>query len=329
MYSKLKRKQIAFTCVKFILVIALLSLSLPSILHADPGQPDPETSAVRGALQSKQQRAKQVRATGRQVFTSGDIEIATSLVHASIYGLENVVRILVQAGCDVDYCDTKGRAPLTTAVYNGHAEIVLMLLQAGANTESRSDNGATPLMIAAQMNEKEAAEMLVAEGADVNAWDYTGLSPLIWAVVSGSVDIVNLLIENGANINEFDAVGWMALDYAIHLQDQAMIPILSDATLACMGVSFSGGSGDSINNPVVICGDLSMENCARAEFLWLLRNCPEWRFLECVKLIGKEIGHIDRVRCEASDGERWIYFDIGNVVAGNKPAPRRSSSGEG
>ena len=74
----------------------------------------------------------------------------TALHHASEYGLTEGVRYLcVERGADVNKSTTGwGNTPLTLASRNGNVEAVRVLLEAGADVNKRDSEGRTPLYIA-------------------------------------------------------------------------------------------------------------------------------------------------------------------------------------
>ena len=78
------------------------------------------------------------------------------------------MRLLVEAGADVNAQDVSGRPPLSTAISDANAEIVRLLVELGA---------------------------------DVNAQDRSGHPPLYTAILGGNAEIVRLLIELGADVN--------------------------------------------------------------------------------------------------------------------------------
>ncbi|XP_015921462.2 ankyrin repeat and SAM domain-containing protein 6 [Parasteatoda tepidariorum] len=75
----------------------------------------------------------------------------TPLMVASVLGLYDVANILISHGASLHIQDTeKGWTALTHAVFNGHFEIVKLLLDAGANVNICATNGCTALDLAKQ-----------------------------------------------------------------------------------------------------------------------------------------------------------------------------------
>eukprot|EP00435_Cladocopium_sp_Y103_P044372 s837_g12.t1 len=79
-----------------------------------------------------------------------------------------------------------------------------LLLEAGAEIDARTVGDAAPLHAAAQSGHLEAVRFLVHNGAQKNLpSDIGGYSPLFLAVFNDHVDIARFLVEEGANKDEF------------------------------------------------------------------------------------------------------------------------------
>ena len=97
-------------------------------------------------------------------------------------GLEEIVRLLISAGADVNTKDEFGVAPLAGAARFGHTRIISRLLDAGAEIDATSQMGWTALMNAAYGGEADAARLLVDRGADVSISDgnHTAMNLAEW-----------------------------------------------------------------------------------------------------------------------------------------------------
>ena len=74
---------------------------------------------------------------------------ATALFQASRFGDIAIVRVLLEAGADVDARFLKtGATPIMTALLNGHTAVVKELLDNGANIQATSTDGTTLLHFA-------------------------------------------------------------------------------------------------------------------------------------------------------------------------------------
>jgi hemoglobin len=105
------------------------------------------------------------------VRSAGDRTPLYSLANGpGLWGAGKVVRILVDAGADVNAVDRVKRCtPLHMAARRGNVEIAEALLDLGAEIEARDSLGETPLRRAVNCNKPEVARLLVARGADVRS----------------------------------------------------------------------------------------------------------------------------------------------------------------
>ena len=88
-------------------------------------------------------------------------------------------------------------------------EVVRLLLDAGADPNLSDAKGMTPLILNARV--LKIAQMLIAHGADVNAQAKDGFTALLNAE---TVELTQLLLEHGANVFAKDNHGETAFDWA-------------------------------------------------------------------------------------------------------------------
>ena len=108
------------------------------------------------------------------------------------------LRMLLEAGADVNARDEWGHTPLHTAADRGNVAATRILLEAGADVNARDKWGRTPLYRAAG-GDIAATRMLLEAGADVNARDRRDRTPLHEAADRGNVAATRMLLEAGAN----------------------------------------------------------------------------------------------------------------------------------
>jgi ankyrin repeat protein len=114
---------------------------------------------------------------------------------------------------DLESRDSRGATPLMHAAAFGNVEILKLLLDAGADVNARNDFDATALLWGARDPNK--ARLLIARGADVNARSRQGRTPLMLASLGhGESSIVALMLEKGADVNVKDKRGDTALGLA-------------------------------------------------------------------------------------------------------------------
>ena len=110
-------------------------------------------------------------------------EVLALAVKANFVG---IVKLLVEAGVDLDYQDDQGETALHVAAHFGHRECARLLLE--------GHNG-------------KKADMEIAEKS-------FGWTPLFIACVDGHIDIVKILITENAVLESSDTSGWTAKEHA-------------------------------------------------------------------------------------------------------------------
>ncbi|MEW6360076.1 MAG: ankyrin repeat domain-containing protein [Planctomycetota bacterium] len=111
-----------------------------------------------------------------------------------------VAQLLLDRGAYVDAKDhAYGMTPLFYAIGPMHQDVVKLLIERGANVNAKSSEGQTPLHFAARWNSRDAAILLISKGAEVNARDTCGRTPLDLAKVEmGKKAVAVVLRKHGA-----------------------------------------------------------------------------------------------------------------------------------
>jgi ankyrin repeat protein len=132
-----------------------------------------------------------------------DSQSRTPLAEAVLYKHESIVKLLLEKGASVDALkaigtttDLNGR--LEDAIWNGKENVVRLLLIMGADVEERGVNEMTPLLYAAYYGKLTFVKILVEAGADINARANTGGTVLYCAASKNDAELVQFLLENGA-----------------------------------------------------------------------------------------------------------------------------------
>jgi ankyrin repeat protein len=154
----------------------------------------------------------------------------TPLVFAARQGALDSVKVLVEAGADVNQATQYGWTPLLTATQNKYYKVGSYLLDHGANPNIANKGGWTPLYIATDNRNIEGGDypvrkpdldhldfikLLLEKGADPNAraidstetrtiftmqWLYEdGATPFLRAAQSGDVTLMKLLLAHGSD----------------------------------------------------------------------------------------------------------------------------------
>jgi ankyrin repeat protein len=170
-------------------------------------------------------RDRREEEVGPVVFASGEF---TPLLLAARDGRLNSVKVLVEAGADINAIAADGKNALGVALFNGSYAIADYLVDAGIDVNQADAERFTPLFWAVDRRNMETApnfpwivtddplpliEKMLAKGADPN-WIVNntprarmrGGSPrivfataLMRAAFSADLQLVNLLLENGAD----------------------------------------------------------------------------------------------------------------------------------
>ena len=127
----------------------------------------------------------------------------TALHFAAMGGLNEAVRVLLEAGASVHSREQDECTPLHLAAQEAKGEAVECLLEAGADPNLLQEAGGTALMMAAQKGCLRAVSALVNAGAavDVQERKQGGVTALSFAAAKGHAAVVSRLIEAGANVN--------------------------------------------------------------------------------------------------------------------------------
>jgi uncharacterized protein len=117
-----------------------------------------------------------------------------------------IVKILVDAGCKVEWGGALESSPLCLATEAGSSEVVKFLIERKAKLNSKDENGFTPLMIAAATGHLAIVKLLVEAGAKVNIETEHGDFALLSAVVNENYEIYEYLLPltSSGLINNID-----------------------------------------------------------------------------------------------------------------------------
>jgi hypothetical protein len=91
----------------------------------------------------------------------------STILLASHFGHEVVVKLLFEANADIGSKDSYGQTPLSWAAENGHEVVDKLLLEAKANVESKDMYGQTPLSWAAKNRYEAVVKLLLEAKADI------------------------------------------------------------------------------------------------------------------------------------------------------------------
>lgn len=214
------------------LATAMLA-SLPALLAADSNPSDQFYQAIR---QDDAGRVQQLLKDGADVNTR-DGRGSTPLMYAAAMGSprmmrmlliagadakaknafdstallwctnqEEKVRLLVEAGADVNAVSKQGRTPLLVAsAHNGNIGVVRYLVAKGADLKVRDKMQSSPLLEAAGADDAAMVKLFLEQGLDPKAKNIGGMTALILAAGNANVEAARLLLAKGAEVNAVSA----------------------------------------------------------------------------------------------------------------------------
>ena len=151
--------------------------------------------------------------------------------------VENVkaVKRLLAAGANPDKSDDyRDVSPLFVALQNGNKDVIRMLAEAGADLDELIGSEKSPIMIDVTSTKFAGLGSQIATGTTDTYLDKLNIpglrmSPVAWALSKGKIYHATLLIELGADPNVTDYAGWTALMDALYREQfdavEALLPV--------------------------------------------------------------------------------------------------------
>lgn len=123
----------------------------------------------------------------------------TGLQLAAHFGLQHIVRKLLEDGASVLQHDSLGATALHAAAEGGHKDVAQLLLENGAQIDAQDSNGYTALHRATQTGSKPVVLLLLENGATIST-GVDGRTALHFAAEFGNEVIATALLRNGADV---------------------------------------------------------------------------------------------------------------------------------
>lgn len=142
---------------------------------------------------------------------------------------EELVKLVVQSGADVNIQSVSNQTTLIVAAVQGHPTTIQYLLDEGAAVNAHNEDYYTPLMFACVFGYDEIVRLLLSRGADSNILvqqDEVHLTPLKFACFYQMSVCVELLLASGADPNLCGKDGVTPLMAACTINDHQMVPAI-------------------------------------------------------------------------------------------------------
>lgn len=169
-----------------------------------------------------------------EVVEVGGAGTMTPLLAACFYRYEDMAKLLISEGADVNAKTMRGETPLMGACYFSE-EVARMLVAKGADINSGDGTGAFTYAISGIMGGAVSislAEFFLSKGANVDeaatSGETAGYTSLIMAAGNEQYDLVKFLVAKGADVNVKAKDGATALSLATKWKDPAMIKLLKE-----------------------------------------------------------------------------------------------------
>ena len=146
--------------------------------------------------------------------------------YATYHNNLECVKILIEAGGNINEKHNGVYTPVTTAIRDNRIEILSYLLSHGADPNEPGEG--IPLINAARYEDQKRLMMLLDAGADVNKKNDSGRTALMVTCESGLIENVKLLIQRGADVDLADKSGKTAMDFAVNGGHDDIVMVLLD-----------------------------------------------------------------------------------------------------
>ncbi len=170
------------------------------------------TPLIKAVKNNKVDKVKQILKENKININAQNTHGETALAIAARWGRLPIIKLLLQAGAQVNTAEETGITPLQSAVMAGHIKIAQLLLDNGADINARdTKRGRTPLNWVVRMTEGsvkkiseqipvkkslELLNLLLSRNADPAIEDFKRITPLKWARALGLQPLAKVLEKN-------------------------------------------------------------------------------------------------------------------------------------
>lgn len=173
---------------------------------------------------------REVARTKPELINAPDDNGDSPLFLACCMMRDDVVKLVVELGADVNARNAAGWPVFMKAAGDVSREVLELMIQKGADPRVSVD-GETALH-RAMLNERHAvgnAELLLKHGVEINARDGMGWNALDKAALDNLVEATKFLLSKGAEANHVDGRGMTALQVAKERGYDEVVALLEKA----------------------------------------------------------------------------------------------------
>ena len=164
----------------------------------------------------------------RNINPLNNPSLPTPLYLAAKKGYDEVIKLLLQNGANVNAMGNQGWTALHVASANGHLTATHVLLDHHADTNVQDDHGKTPLHCALKNGHLRIALSLVERTGDKDIRDDRNMTPLHIASEKGYLEVVLALLEHDVNASARDERNKTPLHRALENRHLEVIKALLD-----------------------------------------------------------------------------------------------------
>lgn len=137
----------------------------------------------------------------------------TALHMASMYGLDDFIKIMIEKGADVNRLDSSNLSPIHYSLIGKNVSTFILLAENGADINFTTPSGMSVVHIAVSAHLTQIIRYLHKRNVFLDPVDLSGYTPLYLAAYHGDSYIMILLVKYGADINTKDKNGNGILHY--------------------------------------------------------------------------------------------------------------------
>ncbi|XP_033732060.1 transient receptor potential cation channel subfamily A member 1-like [Pecten maximus] len=152
--------------------------------------------------------------------------LVAPIVMASALGNNEIVKVLIDNGADVNITIRGGETPLHHAAKEGHLDVVQTLLDRNADLIAQDEKGERSLTLAAQNGHADVVRYLLGCGADMYHKNHFGFDSWYYAMTQHNDIVLRALTEHYNNLRSNNKNVKSPLCIAASLGNCAMIKIL-------------------------------------------------------------------------------------------------------